>query len=66
MKNCEVKWKKNQAGNQRRMIPRIANDGRNNELEKMRKELGAIGGAGHLWENDKNTSWPRFSGWSKN
>ena len=48
------------------MIPRIANDGRNNELEKMRKELGAIGGAGHFWENDKDTSRPRFSGWSKN
>ena len=31
----------------------MANDGRNEELEKLRKELGAIGGAGHFWENDK-------------
>ena len=45
------------AKNQRRMMHPRPNKGRNEELEKMRKELGAIGGAGHFWGNDKWTGY---------
>ena len=41
------------AGNQERAIEKKEVGRKNDELEKMRKELGEIGGSGHFWGNDK-------------
>ena len=43
------------AGNQERAIEKKEVGRKNDELEKMRKELGEIGGSGHFWGNDKWT-----------
>ena len=47
------------AGNQERAIEKKDVERKNDELEKLRKELGEIGGSGHFWGNDK---WIRKGG----
>ena len=38
-------------------------EGNNDELEKLRNELGEIGGAGHFWGNDKGTGAGGVRNW---
>ncbi|CBY11407.1 unnamed protein product [Oikopleura dioica] len=45
------------AGNQEREVEKKEIGRRNDKLEKMRKELGEIGGSGHFWGNDKMISF---------
>ena len=37
----------------------------NRELEKMRKELGEIGGAGHFWGDERAISYGGVRDWMK-
>ena len=49
--------KRNKAGNQGRMVEKKEIERENEELEKMRNELGELGGAGHFWGNDKSKNF---------
>ena len=48
-----------QAENQEKDVQQNATEEKNDELEKMRNEFGALGGAGHFWGND---AWKNFGG----
>ena len=48
---------KEKSENRGKMIQRMANEGRNKELENLRNALGEIGGAGHFCGNDKMKSF---------
>ena len=49
--------KQNEEGNQGRVVEKKEIERKNDKLEKMRNELGELGGAGHFWGNDKRKNY---------
>ena len=44
-------------GSQRRLVAKKETEGQNSKLENLKKNMGAKGGAGHFFGNDRETSY---------